>query len=303
MCVIMSKPQGVAFPEEKILKNCWDNNPDMGGFMYALNGNVYIRKGFKTWNAFKEALDRTVKSTGESIPYVLHFRISTQGYDTSCCQPFPLSGNMNKLKKRKAECNIGVAHNGVLSLTSDGATTYSDTMKFITDYLVNIVRSYDWYKDKRTCTLVDNLIEGSRFAILDKNGHCELRGKGWVEEYGCHFSNSSYSYQKQVYPAWWYGYDCDGVNYGQSSWWKEHKADSNAKKVSDDAAWKDNNGFEDGIDSMWDEYDACWNESTGEYNFNEDSCPYVMEDDDCYCEYCSKLGKCAYTIGLGLKKA
>ena len=46
MCVIMSKPANVSFPEESILKNCWDNNPDMGGFMYAMNGRVYIHKGY-----------------------------------------------------------------------------------------------------------------------------------------------------------------------------------------------------------------------------------------------------------------
>ena len=183
----MHKPANVAFPEEAILKNCWDNNPDMGGFMYAYKNKVYIKKGYKTWETFNEALKNVRKVIGDKVPYVCHFRISTQGYDTSCCQPFPLSENMNRLKKQKTDCNIGIAHNGILAITSDGAKYYSDTMKFITDYLANIIRSYDWFKDKRTNKLIENLIDGSRLAILDKNGHCEHMGKGWIEDYGCFF--------------------------------------------------------------------------------------------------------------------
>jgi hypothetical protein len=108
---------------------------------------------------------------------------------------------MKKLKKEKSESNIGVAHNGILSLTSDGAKDYSDTMLFITEYLVNIIRSYDWYKDKRTVKLIENLIDGSRFAILDKTGHCQLMGRGWIEDNGVSYSNSTYSYKKQVYTS------------------------------------------------------------------------------------------------------
>ena len=58
MCVIMSKPANIAFPDESILKNCWDNNPDMGGFMYAHNGKVHIQKGYESWKEFKSALDK-----------------------------------------------------------------------------------------------------------------------------------------------------------------------------------------------------------------------------------------------------
>lgn len=302
MCVIMSKPQGVAFPEERILKNCWDNNPDMGGFMYAMNDKVYINKGFKTWESFKNGLAKARKLTGDDVPYVCHFRISTQGYDTSCCQPFPLTSNMNKMKKNKAECRIGVAHNGVLSLTSDGATTYSDTMKFISDFLVNIIQSHDWYKNDRTLLLVDNLIKGSRFAILDKYGHCELRGKGWVEENGCHFSNDSYSYKKAVYPANYYnGYWDDW--YGGSPWWSNSKKESKkeqSKKVSDDSTWVDNKAFDMG----WDDWDGYWNESKGTYDFDASWCPYTAEDEDGYCECCEKFGQCTYTMSCGiLKKA
>lgn len=293
MCVIMSKPANIAFPEESILKNCWDNNPDMGGFMYALNGKVYIHKGYETWKSFKAALDRAREKTGDKIPYVCHFRISTQGFDKACCQPFPLSGNMKALKKQKYSANIGVAHNGILSLTSDGSKEYSDTMKFITDYLVNIIRTYSWYKDQRTVTLIENLIEGSRFAILDKQGHCELLGNGWIENKGCYYSNSTYSYKKYS-PHW-------GTN-----WWNDY-GENEEKRWADywdrvEQKEKKNNAPSVEQPEWLDPWARYYNNITCQYEFSQYYCPYSEEDDDSYCECCSHFGTCPYTNAITLRK-
>lgn len=293
MCIIMYKPLNMAFPEEATLKNCWDNNPNMGGFMYALNGEVHIKKGYKTWEAFLDALNKTRAMTGDDVPYVCHFRISTQGYDTSCCQPFPLSEKMKRLRKNHCVANIGVAHNGIIDITSDGAEDYSDTMKFITDYMVNIIRGLDWYKDSRNLKLIENLIVGSRLAILDKNGHCQLMGNGWVEDKGIYYSNSTYSYKKTTYyrgfnqPA--YVWEDDGYCYG-SYWQKKKDNTEDTLPVTVKS-------------SCFDEYDP-WsdylNESTMDYTFPEDGvgtiCPYTMEDDDSYCSCCTKKDKCQYVL-------
>lgn len=293
MCIIMSKPVNVAFPEEKILKNCWDNNPDMGGFMYALNGEVHIKKGYETWEDFKIALNTSRAETGDDIPYVCHFRISTQGYDTSCCQPFPLSGKMKSMRKRHTKASIGVAHNGILDITSDGSKDYSDTMKFITDYLVNIIRGFDWYDDTRNVKLIENLISGSRFAILDKNGHCEHLGKGWVIDNGIYYSNSSYSYEKPAYTAsgkWWDYDDYDDYDYSGNPWWKRQ-----VKNTEDAVAVPVNQQTE-----VYDPWEDFINPDTGEYDFDSDGlgtiCPYTMEDDDSYCGMCSKSGNCPYAF-------
>ena len=290
MCVIMVKNKGVHFPEERILQNCWDNNPDMGGFMYAWGGEVHIRKGFMTFESFKQALNKAREKTGDDVPYVLHFRISTQGYDKACCQPFPLSAKMHNLKRSKVTANIGVAHNGVLSLTSDGSKDYSDTMKFITDYLVNIIRGFDWHEDKRTKKLIENLISGSRFAIMDKNGHVEMCGNGWVhdKESGCYFSNSTYSYKKYVwkgntsslYGDWDYDdygeYDPWGRwgNYGSYGYWNKNKKEEKKEEKKTDYFEK-----EDGL-----------------YNFSEDTCPHTVYDDDNYCDHalCKNFHNCSY---------
>lgn len=308
MCVIAYKPLNVAFPEEATLKNCWDNNPDMAGFMYAWNDHVYIWKGFEKFEDFMKTLNRVREKTGDDIPFVMHFRISTQGFDKACCQPFPLSGNMKNLKRLKVETNIGVAHNGILSLTSDGSKDYSDTMLFTTEYLVNIIRSFDWYKDDRTKKLIENLIEGSRFAILDKKGHCELMGKGWVENKGCYYSNSTYSYPKPSFT----GFNCSSSGCGRGLWddyydddgsyyWDKSTRTYKWKGGSDKYRWdKASRRWvekEDENASILDPWGDFYLNGRNEYDFTEHYCPFTEEDDDSYCECCANAKSCPYIWG------
>jgi hypothetical protein len=53
MCIIVYKPKGIELPKEDILKNCFDNNADGAGYMYAHKGKVLIHKGFMDWEDFK----------------------------------------------------------------------------------------------------------------------------------------------------------------------------------------------------------------------------------------------------------
>ena len=284
MCVIAYKPLNEAFPEESILRNCFDNNPDGAGFMYTFNKKVYIKKGYTTFESFKQALNRARSVTGDKVPYVMHFRIATQGYEKTMTHPFPLSSAMKNLKKTKYECNIGVAHNGIISLTSDGSKNYSDTMLFITDYLSLIIRNFSWYKDERTKQLIENLIDASRLAILDKNGHCQLLGQGWVEDKGIWYSNTSYSYKKVVYKGKWNDYWDDDYRWdGTYRWngdlWKNEKDYS---IVSD----------KEQQEAKGDPYAMDFDELTQSYDFDESYCPLVMDDDDTYCYACANKGQC-----------
>jgi hypothetical protein len=186
---------------------------------------------------------------------------------------------MKKLKKLRGDCNIGVAHNGILDITSDGSKEYSDTMKFITDYLSLIIRNYSWWKDDRTKLLIERLIDGSRLAILDKNGHCEILGKGWVENNGVYYSNESYSYKKEISvwtPAWEWE---DDYPYGH--WTRNNCAASNKPKPQAQSFYND-------------PYEDFYNPITGKYEFEEGFCPYDLEDDDSYCEDCANCHKCPY---------
>lgn len=245
MCIICTKQKDKLFPSKGTLKNCFDNNNHGAGFMYSYNNKVYIKKGFVTFDAFYNALESARKITGDDTPYVMHFRIATQGNDIQCTHPFPLSSKMDNLKKLKGTCNIGIAHNGIIQLTTDyKVKDYSDTMAFITEYLSLIIDSFDWYKNKSRCDLIEKLMDKShnKLAFLDKYGHIKRLGDGWIEDKatGCFFSNSSYSYSRNNYyygwDSWddWDAYDCSKAPYRQydmhTKKWVTKEWDAKAKK-------------------------------------------------------------------------
>ena len=303
MCIIAYKPLNVAFPEEYILKNCFDNNDDGAGFMYTHNNEVHIHKGYETFEKFMAALNKARAITGDKVPYVMHFRIATQGYERTMTHPFPLSSKMENLKRLRCKCNIGVAHNGILDITSDGAKTYSDTMKFITDYLSNIIQSYDWYKNKRTKKLIEHLIDGSRLAILDAHSHCELMGKGWEEDKGIYYSNHTWAYKRfsagfsgEWNRAWW-----DYDDYYDDLVWDKAKGRyvqrNTLKSKEEGGAQKSTSekkeGTSKGAGKTADKWAKDYSTFTGKYYFNEYYCPSSIDHDDSYCSMCANSAYCS----------
>lgn len=194
MCIIVYKPTTAKMPNKKTLIKCWNNNKDGAGYMFPSKGSVIIKKGFMKFNDFYNNLKSDLKRYGEFTPFVLHFRIQTQGgVNPQYTHPFPLSSDMDNLKKLRVKTDIGIAHNGIIDLTSSRynyTVTYSDTMKFITDYLSLIIHDKYYYKDKDKLTLIERLIE-SKMAIMDGDGHTELIGE-FIEDNGVYYSNDYY---------------------------------------------------------------------------------------------------------------
>lgn len=280
MCVILYKPNNVRMPDKAVLKTCYDNNPDGAGYMYSKDNNVFIKKGFMTFNEFYKSLKAT-KKLWNNTPFVIHFRISTQaGVNKECTHPFPLSSNMNDLKKLSYKSNIGIAHNGIIDLTSNyykKDIKHSDTMEFITDYLSLIIDNINYYKNNKTLELIERLC-GSKLAILDRCGHCELIGN-FENVDGCYFSNSSYKvkvaaptrtvvksnnkYAYDSYDEFWYD------AYGKKSTTK-----------SDDEL------------EAWDYAEYFFNTKTGLYEFDVDNCTDTVYGVDDYCMYCARYNEC-----------
>ena len=209
MCVIAYKPMNKSFMSKATLEECFRNNPDGAGFMFTADGKVHIRKGFMSFNDFWSALKATRTQYGDKIPYVMHFRISTQaGVNPYCCHPYPLSANMDNLRKLSSSANVGIAHNGIIKLTSDGAKDYNDTMKFITDYVTLLIKKVDWWKNQNVHKALEILC-GSKLAILGTDNHVELIGD-FIEDKGCYYSNASYKqpkYSYKSYKSFWYDDD------------------------------------------------------------------------------------------------
>lgn len=284
MCIIVYKPMGEQFPKKETLKTCFTNNPDGAGYMYAYKDRVYIHKGFKTFNAFYDSLQKSRKAIGDIVPYVMHFRISTQaGVRPDCTHPFPLSKSMDDMRRLDVSCGIGIAHNGVISLTSHGynkTITYSDTMEFVTDYLALIIKTRTYYKDADTLALIKKLC-GSKLAILDGTGHCELIG-AFEQSGGVWFSNSTYNTPKYTsytgrYVRYYDSYgDYDYVKKPDGTWeWKlvdaKDKTKSYKKKF---------------------EYEKYYDRTSRCYIFPSGFCPYYVEGAKDYCRLCIDSETC-----------
>ena len=113
----------------------FQRNPHGAGYMVARDGRVEIHKGFMDLNDYLRAIRTEHFTAADSVVY--HFRISTQaGVNPEMTHPFPLSNQPWRMRRLDECCRIGVAHNGVIRLTSDPDNDrYSDTALFITQYL------------------------------------------------------------------------------------------------------------------------------------------------------------------------
>ena len=255
MCIIVYKPKGIAYPSRDTLARCFDANDDGAGYMYTDAGRVHIRKGYMSFKDFEKALSATRRKIGDDAPVVLHFRISTQaGLRKDCCHPFPLSKKMYDLRKLKTDARIGVAHNGIISLTSTYAkgVTHSDTMEFITDYMSLIIKREEDLRDADKRLLIERLADGSRLAIMhDKD--VELIGGGWIEDAGIYYSNASYREPRYEFVPY---------------------------------AWEGGDDF--------DEWEDCYDDYIGEYCFDVGNCPLTRDNDCDYCALCRNYGKCYF---------
>ena len=199
MCVICASPKGVRQPNRSEIKAMFLRNPDGAGYMVARDGKVTIHKGFMNLDEFLNALKAEHFTAKDSVVY--HFRISTQaGVNPEMTHPFPLSNRLPHMKALDVECPCGVAHNGIIRLTSDPTQhEYSDTALFITHYMARMVHGLDDLKDAQLLNRIERLA-GSKLAIMDGSGYIATIGH-FINERGLLFSNDSYQELRWRYRA------------------------------------------------------------------------------------------------------
>ena len=190
MCIICVSPKRVRQPNVTTIRRMFQNNPDGAGYMVARDGKVIISKGFMNVDEYIEAI-RAEHFTAKD-PVVYHFRISTQaGVNPQITHPFPLSNRIEHMKVVDVECSCGVAHNGIIRLTTDRNNhEYSDTALFIANYLSLIIREPGDLKDERILTLIHRLA-CSKLAIMDGDGYIATVGE-YINQKGLLFSNTSF---------------------------------------------------------------------------------------------------------------
>jgi len=190
MCIIASKPQGIPLPSLKVLKHCWQSNPDGAGFCYIRQGQdaVTIQKGFMKFKTFYSALESAKLTDKDAV--ILHFRIATHGLvDGGNCHPFPISASPDDLRSLSIKTSISVAHNGIFG-GMPAHTILSDTQKFVSKIMSNrhVINGIN-------SSAVQELLRGycgdsSKLAILTPKSHIHI-GK-FIEEDGMLYSNHGY---------------------------------------------------------------------------------------------------------------
>lgn len=204
MCVIAIKKSGLDLPDEDSLINCFKNNDDGAGIMYVKDNKVIIEKGLMKIGTFLKTLDKIKKLVDvKATPMVFHFRIGTQGGNTpQNTHPFPISDDEDMLTKLRVVTDIGVVHNGIISLTSSYKKDIkmSDTMLFIKDYLTLISTDKSFYKKQHFLDLIEKLID-SKMVFLTNTGEIVTLGKFIEDTNGIMYSNTSYlkSYYSYMY--------------------------------------------------------------------------------------------------------
>lgn len=212
MCIIAISKKGVRQPNTEELKTMFRRNPHGAGYMYARDGKVVIEKGFMNFGDLMFALNEENFTKDDVVVY--HFRISTQaGVQDTMTQPFPWSPEIRHMKVLSLECKLGIAHNGIIKLTTDPFDReYSDTARFIAEYLTDIITCPKDLKDKAKLDKVYELAQ-SKLCFLDSSGYVATVGNFITDDSGIIYSNSTYlpmKYEEFTFP--------DVNNYYRRKW-------------------------------------------------------------------------------------
>ena len=180
MCVICISPKGKAQPDFTTLFNMFSHNPHGAGYMYVKGGEVCIKKGFMYFPDYYRSIKKEGFTKDDVVIY--HCRISTQaGVNKSMCQPFPFTDDLAKIRRLRISSDMGIAHNGIIQITSDGNKRYSDTALFIANILTQLI------DDPMILDIIGDLI-GSKMVFLRSDGSFKTVGK-WTKKDGLIFSN------------------------------------------------------------------------------------------------------------------
>lgn len=186
MCVICISPKGQRQPTRHEIQLMWNANTHGAGYMVAREDCVEIHKGFMVFDDFIREI-KSQNFTDEDV-VVYHFRISTQGgVNPEMTQPFPYSNQAKDMKILDCTCSLGIAHNGIIPLTSTRGATYSDTALFILDYMPTFIRDDADLDNEKTLELIEEVIH-SKMVFLTPGGNFYTIGNFTTQD-GLLFSN------------------------------------------------------------------------------------------------------------------
>ena len=205
MCIICVSDKGIKQPTKATMQEMWNSNPHGAGFMYYRDGMVHIKKGYMKFEDFWKAV-QSMQFTKDDV-VVYHFRISTQGgVNPEMTQPFFFTNDLVKTKTLETDTKLGICHNGIIPMTSNGDKEYSDTARFVAEYLPRMVRRTSDLDNPYTQELLAEVLN-SKMVFLDLRGTVTLIGNFVYEKDGLIYSNTTYKPRTENYKHGYRYYD------------------------------------------------------------------------------------------------
>ena len=220
MCIICTKPRGLALPSTAILTRMFQGNRDGFGLAYHHKGDkhVTILKGAMTAPEASRLIAKIPKPTQANV--LLHFRIATEGkVCPENCHPFPLSAKDYYLKATSLLTPVAIAHNGMVTVKGliekqfiKRERQFSDTQKFIKHFFAGMGMAIF---NKQITKLIDEYV-GGKFAFLTPQGF-HFIGE-FHEKEGLSYSHLGFTFdytnlpRSRYRPPVWIAQECDLCN-------------------------------------------------------------------------------------------
>lgn len=268
MCVIAVKPKGVDLPKDDVLQSMWNTNKDGAGFMYNRNGKVHIKKGFMTFDDFKNALMETYRALQadainlkDDVSFVYHFRIATHGtIRPENTHPFPITDNVDELKALEFTTDLAMAHNGVISqVDADKTNDLTDTATFIKDIVAPISHytKVHFLQIPNVLKALGSIAGYSRLAFLDGEGNVVKIGNWQDGEDGLCYSNKNHEPKPVISYNYNYNYSYTPSKYDKLTWFEDiklRKLDTQIYKITYSLSLKAPNHITIGKDDAYFDY-------------------------------------------------
>jgi predicted glutamine amidotransferase len=189
MCIMMTKKQGVKL-DKTIYENCFANNADGAGFAFVRNKEIYIAKGFFTFNDFWDNF-----KPFEEEARIIHFRVGTSGGSNALnCHPWRINDD------------LAIAHNGSITINRDNQAL-SDTGNYCESILQPLTKDFpEWWKSKEMLWMMEKAIgPNNKIILLHKEGDIQiLNEKSGIWRGDCWFSNATFTCAKKYETNWEY---------------------------------------------------------------------------------------------------
>lgn len=158
---------------KKILKTCWENNPDGAGMAWVDKGEINVFKELTNFNRFYNAYVK-VRSNVKK-PMLIHFRIATSGTKPEInMHPFMISDK------------VAMIHNGTIAeFKGPYNDPKSDTYNF-SEYLADLdITSVKMFEHPSARQIIYDAIGGdddskhgfNKIAMLDSEGNYDIFGE------------------------------------------------------------------------------------------------------------------------------